>query len=95
MKITIGEAAALLGANEAGVYHWIEEAELPAQRIRGQYRINRIDLLESPLDRSWLTRVRNSTNAAPLRGAGHTHARISDEDFERLESHGQFASPSF
>ncbi|HXH38108.1 MAG TPA: helix-turn-helix domain-containing protein, partial [Thermoanaerobaculia bacterium] len=46
MKITITEAAALLGADEGRVHAWIEEAELPAQRIRGQYRINRSDLLE-------------------------------------------------
>jgi len=46
MKLTVQEAAALLGANEERVYDWIEEDSLPAQRIRGQYRINRAELLE-------------------------------------------------
>lgn len=46
MKITITEAAALLGADEERVHEWIEGSDLPAQRIRGQYRINRSDLLE-------------------------------------------------
>lgn len=46
MKLTVGEAASLLGAPEEQVYDWIEDANLPAQKIRGQYRINRTDLLE-------------------------------------------------
>jgi PTS system nitrogen regulatory IIA component len=46
MKLTITEAAALLGATEERVYDWIEENDLPAQRVRGQYRVNRTDLLE-------------------------------------------------
>jgi len=46
VRLTAGEAAELLEAPEPRVYEWIEEAELPAQKIRGQYRINRTDLLE-------------------------------------------------
>ena len=46
MKLTVPEAATLLGANDQRVYDWIEEDGLPAQRIRGQYRINRAELLE-------------------------------------------------
>ena len=46
MKLTIPEAATLLGANEERVRDWIEDDGLPAQRIRGQYRINRTELLE-------------------------------------------------
>lgn len=46
MKLTIAEAASLLATPEDRVYEWIETAELPAQKIRGQYRINRTDLLE-------------------------------------------------
>lgn len=46
MKITIPEAAELLGSDEDRVHGWIEESDLPAQKIRGQYRINRTDLLE-------------------------------------------------
>jgi nitrogen PTS system EIIA component len=46
MKLTLTEAAALLGANDERVHDWIEDDELPAQKIRGEYRINRTDLLE-------------------------------------------------
>ena len=46
MKITVGEAATLLGADAERVQNWIEDAELPAQKVRGEYRINRTDLLE-------------------------------------------------
>lgn len=46
MKLSVQEAAALLGADEEHVHDWIEEDSLPAQRIRGQYRINRTELLE-------------------------------------------------
>jgi PTS system nitrogen regulatory IIA component len=46
VKLTISEAASLLGSSEERVHGWIEEKELPAQKIRGQYRINRTDLFE-------------------------------------------------
>ena len=46
MKLTIPEAAALLDSDEERVSEWIEGADLPAQKIRGEYRINRTDLLE-------------------------------------------------
>ncbi len=46
MKLTIAEAAALLGSSDERVNDWIEESDLPAQKIRGQYWINRTDLLE-------------------------------------------------
>ena len=46
MKLTVAEAASFLGADDAQVTGWIEDDELPAQRIRGHFRINRADLLE-------------------------------------------------
>lgn len=46
MKLTVREAAALLGETEDRVHDWIEDRNLPAQRIRGQFRINRSELLE-------------------------------------------------
>jgi PTS system nitrogen regulatory IIA component len=51
MKLSVAEAASLLGTNEDEVYDWIEERSLPAQRIRGQYRINRSELLEWATER--------------------------------------------
>lgn len=46
MKLTVQEAATLLDSSEERVHDWIEDGGLPAQRIRGQYRINRTELLE-------------------------------------------------
>lgn len=46
MKLTVQEAAKVLAAVDEQVYDWIEEGSLPAQQIRGQYRINRTELLE-------------------------------------------------
>lgn len=46
MKLTVQEAAKVLAAGDEQVYDWIEEGSLPAQQIRGQYRINRTELLE-------------------------------------------------
>jgi nitrogen PTS system EIIA component len=46
MRLNVAEAALLLDAPERRVYEWIEDDGLPAQRIRGQYRINRTELLE-------------------------------------------------
>ena len=48
-------------------------------------------LLEKPLGKRWLERVRASTNAAPLRtGSPQSRAPIREEDFERLQGHAQF-----
>jgi queuine tRNA-ribosyltransferase len=55
---------------------------------------NQLALLEDPLDGKWLERVKNSTNAAPLRGpclrAAYSTTRISDLDFEMLRKSPQF-----
>ena len=52
---------------------------------------NRLECLERPLDKAWLSRVRSSTNAAPLRGDDYSRGPISDEDFAALEALPQFA----
>ena len=46
MLLTVREVAALLGSSERQVYRWVDEAEIPFQRIRDQVRFNRTDLLE-------------------------------------------------
>jgi tRNA U34 5-methylaminomethyl-2-thiouridine-forming methyltransferase MnmC len=54
---------------------------------------NQLQLLQNPLDRQWLERVRNSTNAAPLRSSSdYSKSRISAEDLKRLELSPQFRS---
>jgi PTS system nitrogen regulatory IIA component len=51
MKLTVNEAASLLDVTDDKVYDWIESSSLPAQRIQGQYRINRSELLEWATER--------------------------------------------
>ena len=50
---------------------------------------NAFELLEAPLEVSWLDRVRFSTRSAPLRSGGRP-GPISPEDFQLLLEHPQF-----
>lgn len=90
MKLTVSEAASLLGSPEKRVYDWIEEAALPAQKIRGQYRINRTDLLE------WATEHnigvaprafghdRGTPSLADALRAGGVHHRVEGSDLATI-----------
>jgi nitrogen PTS system EIIA component len=46
VRLSVKEVASLLNASEQRVYDWIEDGNLPAQRMSGEYRINRTELLE-------------------------------------------------
>jgi DNA binding domain, excisionase family len=82
VKLTISEAASLLGRSEERVSDWIEEAELPAQKIRGQYRINRSDLLEWATEHNLgvspraFSRDRGTPSLAEALRAGGVHHRV-------------------
>ena len=53
---------------------------------------NCLSLIEKPITRSWLDRVKASRNSAPLRASCyHSEKQISDEDFHRLSQSPQFA----
>lgn len=51
---------------------------------------NARELIESPLDRSWLKRARNSTSAEPLWDSSYRQQQLSEKTLERLLSHPQF-----
>jgi tRNA U34 5-methylaminomethyl-2-thiouridine-forming methyltransferase MnmC len=53
---------------------------------------NYLELLERPLQQSWLDRVRISRNSAPMTGLAYSQAHISEENLERLKNHPQFQS---
>jgi nitrogen PTS system EIIA component len=90
VKLTIGEAASLLGSSAERVTDWIEEAGLRAERIRGQYRINRTDLLEwaTEHDVRVAPRAFGHDRGAPSLGnalrAGGIHDRIGGPDVATL-----------
>lgn len=46
MLLKASEVAALLHIDESAVVRWIKKEKLPAALVRGNYRINRVDLLE-------------------------------------------------
>ena len=46
MQLTVREAARHLGVSEQALLRWAERGELPTQRVGGQYRFNRVELLE-------------------------------------------------
>lgn len=50
-KVTVREAAQLLGVPEKTVYRWVDERGLPVHRVHGEFRFNRAELLEWATDR--------------------------------------------
>jgi nitrogen PTS system EIIA component len=61
LKLTPADAAALLDVDESTVYRWIEERELPAERIAGRTFLNRAAVLE------WATENRVPVSARVFR----------------------------
>lgn len=53
---------------------------------------NRLELLDLPLRKDWLKRVKASRNAAPMRNATYGLSPISEEDLEWLRQRSQFQS---
>jgi PTS system nitrogen regulatory IIA component len=96
VKLTVPEAAALLGSDEERVRDWIEDGALPAQRIRGQYRINRTELLEwaTEHDIALAPRVfdrsddaESASSLADALRAGGIHFRVPGGGLERVLRH--------
>lgn len=89
MKLTVSEAASLLGSGEDRVHRWIEDDDLPAQKIRGMFRINRTDLLEWATEHNIGIAPRafqeggNPSLADALR-AGGVHHRIEGSDLSTV-----------
>src|ERR1051325_7359248 len=55
---------------------------------------NSLELIEEPLDRRWLQRVRRSSSAEPLHEPRYRQARLSPESWEKLQQHQQFSCES-
>lgn len=90
MKLTVPEVASILGSTEKRVYEWIVESGLPAQRIRGQFRINRTDLLEWATDHGMgvspraFSRERGTPSLAGALRAGGVHREIGGGDLQTV-----------
>ena len=46
MKLTVRDAAEMLGVSEKTIYRWIQSGSIPAYKISDQYRFNRAEILE-------------------------------------------------
>jgi PTS system nitrogen regulatory IIA component len=46
MELTVRDAARLLHVSDKAIYRWIRDGSLPAHHLQGQYRLNRVELLE-------------------------------------------------
>ena len=81
MKLTVRDAAELLGVTEKKVYRWIEDGTLPAYKMNEQYRINRAELLEwatdhqIPVTAKMFKEEEESDDNAPLPRAAEAIAR--------------------
>ena len=51
---------------------------------------NTLELIEEPLGRKWLGRVRRSTSAEPLREPVYRQAPLTPDTWDKLERHPQF-----
>lgn len=91
MQLSVREAAKHLGVSEQSLIRWAERGELPAQRVNGQFRFNRVELLEwaaqrrlpvSPelLEEPGARSPRTSLSAAVR--AGGVHAGVPGADRE-------------
>ena len=83
-RSTMARVTMLLGGFFVGVGHpsgLKEETTVAA---------NRIDLLDEPLDCSWLELAKSSHSAEPLNGLVYRQAPLSLEILEQLQQHPQF-----
>ena len=83
-RSTLLRVTLLLAGFHVGVGHATGEKE------ETTVAANRLDLIEEPLNRRWLARVRRSNSAEPLPTPVYRQARLSAESWERLERHPQF-----
>ncbi|HYQ81904.1 MAG TPA: PTS sugar transporter subunit IIA [Anaeromyxobacteraceae bacterium] len=91
MQLTVREAARHLGVSEHALLRWAERGELPAQRVGGQYRFNRVELLEWAAERQLAVspEILEEPGAGPPRTllsaavrAGGVHPRLPGADRE-------------
>lgn len=83
MQLTVRDVSRFLNTPESTVIRWIKQRGLPCQRVGGQYRFNRVDLLE------WATANRIQVSVDVF-----DHLEADDEPgpnlLEALESGGIF-----
>jgi tRNA U34 5-methylaminomethyl-2-thiouridine-forming methyltransferase MnmC len=84
-RSTMLRVTLLLAGFHVGVGHRIGEKE------ETTLAANTLELLREPLSKDWLRRVRRSTSAEPMREAVYRQAPLSEESWQLLARHPQFA----
>lgn len=84
-RATLLRVTWLLAGFHVGVGHATGEKE------ETTLAANTLALLDEPLDRKWLDRARRSTSAEPLHEPKYRQAPLTEETWERLRAHPQFA----
>jgi PTS system nitrogen regulatory IIA component len=93
MKLTVNEAASLLGTTESAVYRWIKQDAIPCHRVNDSYRFHRAELLEwatarglsispsaFPASRRTVDRLNGGFAAALAAGGVHHDVEASDRE---------------
>jgi PTS system nitrogen regulatory IIA component len=93
MALTARAAAALLNTSERQIYRWVDEGEIPHQRVKDQVRFNRTELLEWASSRKLEISIGGfdlggdelpgPSLAAALRRGG-VHAELTEESRESV-----------
>lgn len=84
-RSTILRVTLLLAGFFVGVGHATGEKE------ETTIAANTVDLIDEPLDRRWLERAHRSTSAEPLLEPIYRQARLSAENWGKLQAHPQFS----
>lgn len=84
-RSTILRVTLLLAGFYVGVGH------ATGEKTETTIAANTLDLIDEPLDRRWLDRARRSHSAEPMREPVYQIAPLSEESWERLQAHPQFA----
>jgi PTS system nitrogen regulatory IIA component len=80
MQLTMRDMVEIFGTSEGRLQRWIKQLGLPAQRVAGQFRFNRLEVLD------WAITHRNEVERVPLEIPCDTPPNVSLAD--ALESGG-------
>lgn len=70
---------------------WVGAGHATGEKEETTLAANVPELVDSPLEASWLQRARRSSSAEPLHTPVYRQGRLSSESWEQLQRHPQFA----
>jgi PTS system nitrogen regulatory IIA component len=91
MQLTVRDLTEMFNVSEATVTRWVKQEELPAQRVAGQFRFNRFEVLDWAIAHQITVQsnpvgpqidAQPSVSLADALGAGGVHYKVPGEDQE-------------